>query len=64
MLNFVDKLSVQNLRLSLKVAFAFQTQSIIYDLRLFEGGFEILEGFLGKNGRIREIVGVFEVFTG
>jgi hypothetical protein len=27
---------------------------------LFEGGFEVLDGFLGENVGIREVVGFFE----
>jgi hypothetical protein len=30
---------------------------------LFEGGFEVLDGFLGENIRISEVVGFFEAFV-
>jgi len=45
------------------VLLRFSTQICGDFAELFEGGFEVVNDFLGENVRIREIVGLLEAFV-
>ena len=45
------------------VLLRFSTQICGDFAELFEGGFEVVNDFLGENVRIRKIVGLFEAFA-